>query len=317
MTVGEALILYALVVGIFGPAALRRMDWPLRAPRLGAAAMLAIAWSVVLALLLAGLTVVLPASALTMDIGHLLGACLSRLRAAYASPGGAVVVIAGQALSLSLTARIACVAAGLTLAGKTERRRHQLLIRLAGHRLPNENAVVLDTPATAAYCIAGRRPTVIVTSGVMGVLSAQQLDAVLAHEEAHLRARHHRWLAAGALAARSLPFIPLLRQTPAQLARLLEMDADEAAAHEHEPRVLASALVVVGTATPSGGHDLRPRRGTATNATGGDAAARIRRLLRPPEELPRRRRVLARAGVVAVTSGPVLLAVMPGVLALR
>lgn len=317
MTVGEALILYALVVGILGPAALRGMQWPLRAPRLGAAAVLAVAWSVVLALLLAGLTVVLPAAALTMDIGQLLGACLSRLRTAYASPGGAVVVIAGQALSLGLTARIVCVTASLMRAGQTERRRHRLLIRLAGRRLPDENAVVLDTPATAAYCIAGRRPMVIVTSGALGVLSAQQLDAVLAHEEAHLRARHHRWFAAGALAARSLPFIPLLRQTPGQLGRLLEMDADEAAARQHEPRVLASALVVVGTATPQAGHALRPRHGTATNATGGDAAARIRRLLRPPELLPRRRRVMARAGVIAVTSGPVLLAVMPAVLALR
>ena len=316
MTVGAALVLYATVVGILGPVPLRRASWPLRAPKLGAAVVLAAAWSVLLALVLAGATLFLPASSLTTDIGQLIGACLSRLRAAYASPGGATVVIAGQALSVGLFSRILWVAGRLAASRRTERRRHQLLIRLAGRRLPNADAVVLDSPGTAAYCVAGRRPAVIVTTGTMDLLSAQQLEAVLAHEEAHLRARHHRWLSAAALAARSVPFVPLLRQTPARLAGLLEMDADELAAHQHDPRVLASALVAVGTAGPARG-TIRRQREAAASAAGGDAAARVRRLLRPPEQLPRHRRTLARAGVVAVTTGPVLLAAMPGLLALR
>jgi Zn-dependent protease with chaperone function len=316
MTVGAALVLYATVVGVLGPVALRRAGWPLRAPRLGAAVVLAAAWSVLLALILAGATLVLPASSLTTDIGHLIGACLNRVRAAYASPGGAAVVIPGHALSVGLMTRVLWVAGRLAASRRTERRRHQLLIRLAGRRLPEADAVVLDSPGAAAYCVAGRSPTVIVTSGALDVLSAQQLGAVLAHEEAHLRARHHRWLSAATLAARSLPFVPLLRETPARLARFLEMDADELAAHQHDPQVLASALVAVGTTGPSGGISARQHE-TTTTATGGDAAARIRRLLRPPEQLPRRRRTLAHAGVVAVTAGPVLLAAMPGLLALR
>ena len=316
MTVGAALVLYATVIGILGPVALRRAGLPLRAPRLGAALVLTAAWSVLLALILAGATLVLPASSLTTDLGQLIGACLTRVRAAYTSPGGAALVVPGQALSVGLVTRILWVAGRLAASRRTERRRHQLLIRLAGRQLADADAVVLDAPGAVAYCVAGRRPAVIVTSGAMDVLSTQQLGAVLAHEEAHLRARHHRWLYAAALAARSLPFVPLLRETPARLARLLEMDADELAAHQHDPRVLASALVAVGTAGPSGGISARQRE-TATTVTGSDAAARIRRLLRPPEQLPRRRRTLAHAGVVAVTAGPVLLAALPGLLALR
>ena len=63
MTVGGALILYATAVGLAGAVGFRRAHWPLRAPRLGAAAVLAAAWSVPLALVLAGMTIILPPSA--------------------------------------------------------------------------------------------------------------------------------------------------------------------------------------------------------------------------------------------------------------
>lgn len=318
MTVGAALMLYAVVVGALGPAAFRRSGWLVRAPRLGAAAVLAAAWSVLFALLLAGATLLLPASALTTDIGHLVGACLTRLRAAYGSPGGAGVVVLGQALSTGLATRMVFVAGRLSLDRRTERRRHRLLIRLAGRRLAEASGpiVVLDAPGAAAYSLAGRRPTVVVTSGAMEILTARQLSAVLAHEQAHLRARHHRWQLAAALAAQSLPFVPVLRETPARLGRLLEMHADELAVHQHEPRILASALVAVGSARASAANGS-PRQRTATTAAGADAVARIHRLLRPPDRLPLRRRTLARSAVVAVTAGPLLLATAPALLALR
>ena len=55
--------------------------------------------------------------------------------------------------------------------------------------------VVLDDPRPAAYCVAGRPAAIVVTSGALAVLDQPQLEAVLAHERAHLaqrppRARH-------------------------------------------------------------------------------------------------------------------------------
>ena len=318
MTVGAALVFYAAVVGALGPAGFRRSGWLVRAPRLGAAAVLAAAWSVLVALLLAGVTLLLPASALTTDIGSLVGACLTRLRAAYGSPGGAGVVVLGQALSTGLAVRMVFVTCRLSLDRRTERRRHRLLIRLAGHRLAQATVpiVVLDAPAVAAYSLAGRRPTVVVTSGAMEILTDRQLSAVLAHEQAHLRARHHRWQLAAALAAQSLPFVPVLRETPARLGRLLEMDADELALCHQEPRILASALVAVG----SGGASVANAQGSqpiTTTAAGADAVARVHRLLRPPDGLPLRGRTLARSAVVAASAGPLLLAAAPALFALR
>jgi Zn-dependent protease with chaperone function len=248
VTVGAALILYAALVGFAGPAGFRRATWALRAPRLGAAAVVAAAWSVPVALVLAGVTVFLPASGLTVDVVHLVGACLGRLRAAYGTPAGAGIATAGQVLTAGMLLRGAWAVAQVVRRRRAERRRHRLLLRWAGADLPDGPAVVLEQAEAAAYAVAGRRRTVVVTRGIVELLSGPELSAVLAHEHAHLAARHHRWLTAAALVAQALPMVPLLRDAPACVGRLLEMEADELAAAHHEPRVIASALVAVATA---------------------------------------------------------------------
>jgi Zn-dependent protease with chaperone function len=317
VTIGSALILYAIVIGLAGPAAFRRAVWPVRAPRLGAAAVLAAAWSVPVALVLAGVTIALPATALSADIGRLIGACLARLRAAYGTPGGTGIITAGQVLTVATAARIAWAAGRVTQRRRTGARRHQLLVRLAGHRRPDLPALVLDSPQTAAYSVAGRHPDVVVTSGAIELLTEPQLGAVLAHENAHLRARHHRWQVAAAVVADALPIVPLLREVPARVGQLLEMDADELAAHHHGPRVLAGALVAVASVGgPAATGVTVPSASTLTPA-GADAVARIRRLMCPPDELPRRRRTLTRAAIVALTVAPLLLAAAPALVALQ
>ena len=314
MTVGGALVVYAFVVGFAGPAWIRRSDWPLRAPRLGAAAVVAAAWSVPVALVLAGVTVFLPASGLTIDIGHLIGACLGRLRAAYGTPAGAGIVTAGQVLTAGMLLRGAWTGARFVRRRRAERRRHRLLVRWAGAHLPELRAVVLEQPGAAAFAVGGQQNTVVVTRGIIDLLSGDELSAVLAHEHAHLAARHHRWLTAAALVAQALPFVPLPRYAPALVGRLLEMDADELAATRHEPRVIASALVAVATSAVARATE---RPFGAMQVTGGaDALARVQRLLRPPAGLPAGRQALARAAIAALAMGPLLLAAAPIVYAL-
>lgn len=322
MTVGGALILYATAVGLAGAAGFRRAVWPLRAPRLGAAVVLAAAWSVPVAFVLAGVTIILPPSALFTDLGQLAGACLDRLRAAYGTPAGAGIVTAGQVLSLALLARLVWAVTTVARRRHVQRRRHRLLLRLAGGHRPDVPAVVLDCPGPAAYSVSGRRPAVVVTRGAVELLTGPQLGAVLAHERAHLSRRHHRWTLAALLVAEAMPLVPLLRDAPARVGRLLEMDADERAADHHEPRVLASALVAVTTAGVLGDSSGRPRNvnGDTGPAPPAGAAAealdRVQRILRPPDRLPRRREALARAVVVALMAAPVVLATAPALVTL-
>jgi Zn-dependent protease with chaperone function len=314
VTVGGALVVYAFVVGFAGPAWIRRSDWPLRAPRLGAAAVVAAAWSVPVALVLAGVTVFLPASGLTVDVGHLVGACLGRLRAAYGTPAGAGIVTAGQVLTAGMLLRGAWTGTRFVRRRRAERRRHRLLVRWAGADVPELRAVVLEQPGAAAFAVGGQQSTVVVTRGIVDLLSGDELSAVLAHEHAHLAARHHRWLTAAALVAQALPFVPLPRDAPALVGRLLEMDADELAATRHEPRVIASALVAVATSAVA---RATGRPSGAMQVTGGaDALARVQRLLRPPVGLTAGWQALAKAAIAALAMAPLLLAAAPMVFAL-
>jgi Zn-dependent protease with chaperone function len=130
---------------------------------------------------------------------------------------------------------------------------------------------------------------------------------VLAHERAHLAGRHHRLLAMARIAGQVLPFLPLMRDADAQVARLVELHADDAATRAGDPRSLATALVVLATGA-------RPEPALAAAAT--DAVQRIHRLLGPAEPLGRAHRQLLRATTAALALAPVLLALAPAVVAL-
>ena len=153
----------------------------------------------------------------------------------------------------------------------------------------------------------------VLTSSAIALLTPPQVAAVLAHEQAHLGARHHRLLAAAAFAGRALPELPLLRELTPQVRPLLEMHADDLAARSHDPETLATALVAVSTARPRSATGGTPSAALAAADT--DAGARIRRLLLPPAALsPRRRRTL-RAGIAALGLIPLLVALTPAAVA--
>jgi len=309
VTVGAVLLAYALALGWRGPC---RKDWLDRAPRLGAAVLLASAWSVLAALVLAGLTLAVPATALSGGLSHMLGACVLRLRTAYATPGGAAVAGAGLTLSAVVVLRAGWAMVRALRERRTERCRQEQIVTLAARPAADLAAVVVEYPRPAAYCLSGRRPIVVITNAAVNLLTAAQLDAVLAHEHAHLAARHHRRLAAAAVAGQALPELPLLRGLTDQVRRLLEMHADQIASRRHDPQVLATALVAVA----SGRAEPAAAASPATLAAAGtDTTARIRRLLLPPAPLSRPRRALARALTAALLAAPLLLALTPAVIA--
>jgi bla regulator protein blaR1 len=148
---------------------------------------------------------------------------------------------------------------------------------------------------------------VILTTGAVQALDPDQLDAVLAHERAHLAGRHHRLLALARIGRQVLPFVPLTRDAEQQVARLVELHADDAATRARDPLLLATALVLLATAAS-------PAPALAAGAT--DSVQRIHRLLGPAKPLGRARRQLLRATAAALALTPVLLALTPAVVAL-
>jgi Zn-dependent protease with chaperone function len=193
------------------------------------------------------------------------------------------------------------------------RRRASLLARVP--RLPGEapgpgdRLVVLESDRPDAWLLPGHGQRLVITTAALRRLSGRQLDAVLAHEQGHARARHH-WLlyCSGALAA-GFPGVPVFAAFRRQVHRLVELAADDAASRRFGR--LTTALALVG---------LNEDRGVF-----GDAAAaahraevpqRVRRLLRPGRRLSVARRLHVTAAAAALPAIPVLVAFAPGLNAL-
>ena len=309
MTVAAVLVGYAACVGTLGSRMLGRAGWTARAPLLAIVTYLAAAWSVVAALALAGLTLAIHATALGGGLSSLIGACVLRLRDAYATPGGATVAGLGLTLAGAVVTRTAVTAVSHLRAVRQHALQHAQAARLVGRREPGLDAVLVDHAQPASYCVAGPHPTVVLTTGALQALDPDQLEAVLAHERAHLAYHHHRLLALARIGHQVLPFIPLMRDTATQIARLVELHADDAATGTRGARPLATALVVLATA-------VSPAPAPGLGAAVTDTVQRIRRLLGPAEPLGRARRHLLRASVAALAVTPVLLALTPAMVAL-
>jgi Zn-dependent protease with chaperone function len=307
VTITAVLLLYAACFGTLGSRMLGRARWTDRAPLTAIVAYLAAAWSVVAALGLAGLTLAVHATALSGGLSHLIGACVLRLRDTYATPGGAAVAGIGLALAVAVAASTAATAVTHLRGVRRQALLHAQAARLVGRPEPALGAMLVDHEQPAAYCVAGPHPTVILTTGALQALDSAQVGAVVAHERAHLACHHHRLLAMARIGRQMLPFVPLLRDTEAQITRLVEMHADDEATKAHDARTLATALVVLASAAS-------PAPALAAAAT--DAVQRIQRLLGPAEPLGQVRRQLLRAGVAALALAPVLLALIPAVVAL-
>src|ERR1700689_1964695 len=268
---------------MLGSRRLGQARWTARAPLLGVVTYLAAEWSVIAALGLAGLTLAVHATALGGGLSELIGACVHRLQATYRTPGGPAGAGLGLPLAGAVVARTALAAMAHFRAAGRQALRHAQTARLVGKPEPALGAVLVEHAPPTVYCVAGRQPTVILTPGAVQALDPGQLDAVLAHERAHLTGHHHRLLALARIGREVLPFLPLMRDAEEQVARLVELHADDAAARGRDPRQLATALVVLAPAAS-------PASALAAGTT--DSVRRIHRLLGPSEPLGRARRRL-------------------------
>ena len=222
MTIAAVLLAYAVGVGTLGAGMLARAGWTVRAPLLAILTYLAAAWSVVAALALAGLTLAIHATVLGGALSQLIGACVLRLRATYATPGGMAAAGAGLVLTGAVAVRTGVTAARHLRLARQQALRHARTARLVGRPEPALGAVLVEHSQPAAYCVAGRHPTVILTTAALRVLAPGQLEAVMAHERAHLTWRHHRLVAMARISCRALPFLPLMRDAEAQVERPAE-----------------------------------------------------------------------------------------------
>ena len=170
---------------------------------------------------------------------------------------------------------------------------------------------ILDHPIAVAYSLPGRHHRVVLSVGLVDLLTPAELGVVLAHERAHLRARHDLLILPFQAWAAALGVFAGVRRANAAVAELAEMLADDCAARRGTAGTLAGALTRV---TLAGGpcpgtdgsadrrSDGRSRSGMAT-ATTTTVTHRVRRLLAPAP--------LPQAATVGVYTLATLLIVIP------
>jgi len=302
---------YALAVGAAAPALLPRSQWLTAAPRLSIAVWSASVASVALALVLApGVLVALPQRSWDAACG-IWWFCVVALRGEH-GPAGRMIAAAGLAVAGLLLARLAFTAYRAIPGAIRWRRHHIAGLHLVGRGGPRPDVTVVDHPIPNAYLVAARpTPLVVVTSAAVESLSDGELAAVIAHERAHAAGRHHLLIAALRLLRDAFPASRLFSQAHAEVSRLVEERADDTATRHHNPLDLARALVTIAEGTAHDPADRAPAApAPALGAAGGEAAARVHRLINPPAPPCRRVAILLSLIAAALPLVPLGLAAL-------
>jgi Zn-dependent protease with chaperone function len=193
-------------------------------------------------------------------------------------PGNEIRPVAGVAAGLiaSLLFVSGAVRAFASLRAAREARAMALALPA-----PVSNLVVVDAHEPIAYAVAGAGGRIVVSTAMLRALASDERRVLLAHEAAHLRYRHHLYVAITDVAAAANP---LLRPVAQAVRRSVERWADEVAATDVGDRRVAArgvAHAALARAQFRGAGFLSATPG-ALGLHDGDVPARVRALLAPP-----------------------------------
>lgn len=239
MTGAACMLLYGAALAWLGPGALDRITRSGVSPRLSVAVWLSAIAVVAVVWVVAGAGLILDVVLLHSGadpVRYCMDALLAVHRFGWVGDVVLIAVAVAGVSGTTLAARRIVAAMHRMSARSCE---HASTAHMLGAR---DGVVVVTSEHRAAYCVAGRPSAIVVTSGAVSSLDAAELDAVLAHERAHLRGRHPQLLNAlhGAL-----PWVPLVRRATGAVARLVEMCADDTAARSHGSAALLRGLVAL------------------------------------------------------------------------
>ncbi|WP_370410178.1 M56 family metallopeptidase [Streptomyces fradiae] len=311
MLVSLALLVLGVLTAVVAPRLLARADWVEREPVVALWV-----WQCVVAgvLLSFALSMTFSASAAWQEVrGQVFAPAPRAVIEAYElgtdgpwSAALAVVLAAGGLWTGAMLGR----EIGRARARRRQRRA-ELLVRAP--LLPGEEPsggarlVVLEGERSDAWWLPGGTPRLVITTAALRRLKGRQLDAVLAHEQGHARARHDWLLHCAAALADGFPGVPVFAAFRGEMHRLVELAADDVASRRFGRLTVALALV-----------ELNEDRGVFGPGTAPDAGLpeRVNRLLSATPRLTAGRRLRLTAAASLVPVVPVLVAFVPALRAL-
>jgi hypothetical protein len=132
---------------------------------------------------------------------------------------------------------------------------------LGSARVSGFPVTLLDDDRPQAFCAGYLRPRIYLSTGARDSLTEGELNAVMAHEDHHLRRRDPLRIALVRILADGLFFMPILPRLAERYVSLAELAADEAALLDRDPSVLAAALLSFGErGVPGAAVGIAPER---------------------------------------------------------
>jgi Zn-dependent protease with chaperone function len=122
---------------------------------------------------------------------------------------------------------------------------HRQLVDIIASHERDERVRILQHPTPTAYCIPGRQSRVVLSQGVLDALPGDQLEAVVAHEDAHLRGRHDLLLEFFSVVHEAVPGPLRSDAALAEVRLLIEALADRAAVRRSGEVATARALLTL------------------------------------------------------------------------
>lgn len=208
--------------------------------------------------------------------------CQRCLAAANPFPAGTTDTVIPALLLLALPAALA-LTLGAGIIGQVRRRMlrsrqaaRALLHGASRDRFHGCDVSLVDAEHPFALAFPARHGGIVLSAGAVRALEADEMAAVLAHENAHLRQHHHLISAVMDGVASRLRWVPVVAAAADALPHYLEIAADDRARREAGTPALVGALVKLGERT----HPAIPRDAcpAALHAAGPE---RIRQLVRP------------------------------------
>jgi Zn-dependent protease with chaperone function len=271
----SALAFTVLAIALTGPVPrlLARSDWPMRAPRAAIVLWQSIAAAAVLSAFSAGLAI-----ASGLFARHPGGQPDWSPAAEIGALGWPLWLCSVMVFALTLLIGVRLVASSVIVAAETRRRRahHRMVVDLLGDHRHGSGVRVIDVAEPLAYCLPGIRSRVVLSKGTLSALSHSEVQAILRHERAHLRARHDLVLEAFIAVHTAFPRFVRSGSALRAVRLLVELLADDAAVRAVGPAPVARALVACAAArTPAG----------AMAAGGATTVIRVRRLAGRPNSM--------------------------------
>ncbi|ODR26057.1 M56 family metallopeptidase [Mycolicibacterium porcinum] len=254
MNIAAGLLIYSVVMVLLAPRLLSALTRAGSAPRFGVAAWVTAIVSVLATWIAIPLLVIGDVVFHSGQRGSLLASCVELLcdiaagRAGFAAQAAVVVVAVGLIL---VVAGFGMKASRAIRRMRAQSHSHAQAVRLVGRPAGRRDVFIVDADERTAYCVAGAPPAIVVTTGAIAALGDDELHAVLAHERAHLDGHHPRIVAVLRGLALVFPRVRLMTQGAADVTRLLEMCADDAAARRFGEHTLLTGLMALAGAAPA------------------------------------------------------------------